>query len=192
MRIKNKALYIFGGVILGIIIGVSFIDLTDKHICPDCNTATDSGIKVIPISDRGFFPVVHKSFKNAQKTIYIIAFELKYYEKFKGSSENVLVEDLIEAKKRGVDIKIIVDEYSNRNNAYKYLRENGIDIKHDPQNTTTHAKLIIIDGEIIILGSTNLSYYGLEKNYETDIYIKSKKIAEYFIKYFWELWKTSD
>jgi len=64
----------------------------------------------------------------------------------------------------------------------------GIEIKHDSEEVTTHSKLVIIDGKTVILGSTNWSYYGLEKNHEANVLIRSKEIADYFEKYFDELW----
>lgn len=190
MKIKNRLLFgILIGIFIGIILAVEVIHFANLQTCPEniCLTGSD----VIPISDRGYFPVVHDAFQNAQNSIHIVTFELKYYPQYKQSKENILVDDLVEAYRRGVDVRIIVDQYSKQNNAYEYLKENGIAIKHDSEDVTTHAKLVIIDGKIVILGSTNFSYYGLEKNNEADAMIVSEEFARYFENYFERLWREN-
>lgn len=150
-----------------------------------------SNSKIIPVFDRDFYPVVMKALKNANESIEIIAFKLSYYPKYRNSKENKLVWELIKAKERGVKVRILLDEYPNKNSAYSLLKSRGIDIKYDSKNVTTHAKVIIIDGKIVILGSTNFSYYGLEKNHEANIYIESEEVAKAFRDYFEKLWKNS-
>jgi len=183
---KKLAMGVLIGLILGILAGVETIQYAQARACPQpaCLEKTE----VIPISDRGYLPEAHKILQNAENSIHMAMFELKYYEKFKNSSVNIIVEDLIQASKRGVEVKIIVDEFSEKDNAYQTLKENNIDIKMDPENTTTHAKLIIVDGKVVILGSTNLSFYGLEKNNEVNVVLISRQAAEYYEKYFWKLW----
>ncbi|HDN83673.1 MAG TPA: hypothetical protein ENG50_04850 [Candidatus Altiarchaeales archaeon] len=150
-----------------------------------------SNSKIIPVFDRDFYPVVMKALKNANESIEIIAFKLSYYPKYRNSKENKLVWELIKARERGVKVRILLDEYPNKNSAYSLLKSRGIDIKYDSKNVTTHAKVIIIDGKIVILGSTNFSYYGLEKNHEANIYIESEEVAKAFRDYFEKLWKNS-
>jgi len=81
-----------------------------------------------------------------------------------------------------------VDEYSKTNNAFNLLKDRGINIIYDSRSVTTHSKLVIIDGRIVILGSTNFSYYGLEKNNEANVLIESEKISEQYEAYFNDLW----
>jgi phosphatidylserine/phosphatidylglycerophosphate/cardiolipin synthase-like enzyme len=187
MKINKRFLLVFlTGVLLGIVLGVEVVHLAEGMACP--RTYCVDHASIIPISDRGYFPAVHDALQKADRSIHIAAFELKYYTGYPESNENTLVNDLIEAKNRGVEVMIIVDEYSDENNAFEYLRENDIPIKYDKKDVTTHAKLIIIDGKIVVLGSTNFSYYGLERNREVDVIIFAEHIADYFERYFQELW----
>ena len=187
MKIGGR--FLFGiaiGVLLGAILGVLLVNLFQEQLCP--STLCINKASVVPIADRGYFPAVHRELERAQQSIHIVAFEMKYYEDYQDSNQNRIVEALVDAHERGVDVRIIVDEYSKENNAYEFLREKGILIRYDSEAVTTHSKLIIIDGKIVILGSTNFSYYGLEKNHEANILVDAKNVAEYFEGYFEELW----
>lgn len=190
MKADKKLFLIFLlGIFLGIVLGVEVVHLAGERVCP--RTYCIDEASVIPVSDRGYFPAVHEALQKAGKSIHIVAFELKYYTKYPESKENTIVNDLVDAHNRGVDVKIIVDEYSKEDNAFGYLKEHGIAIKNDGREVTTHVKLVIIDGRIVVLGSTNFSYYGLEKNREVDVIILSEKTADYFEGYFREMWEKN-
>jgi len=174
------------GVVLGIILSSAVVYLADMRACPQRNFVNEA--RVTPVFNDGFFPVVHGALRNADKSIHMIVFELKYYKKYPGSKMNLLVEDIINASRRGVDVKIIVDQYSKENNAFDLLLGEGVDIVYDSEIVTTHAKIAIIDGRVVVLGSTNYSYYGLEKNNEVNVLIDSKDTAVFYELYFKEMW----
>ncbi len=184
---KNILVFLLAGIVVGILLTAAVTQLAYSRACPQ-STCVDEA-EILPLSNRGYFPAVHRALQEADKSIHIATFELKYYEEYPDSLENTIIKDIIEAKKRGVEVKIIVDEYSKSNNAFDLLREEGVDIIYDSKSVTTHAKLVIIDGELVILGSTNFSYYGLEKNNEANVLIESSKIAEYYEEYFSGLWE---
>ena len=170
----------------GIILGAETIKFAYRNSCPQ-NLCLDSA-SVIPITERDYFSIMHRELTRAEKSIHIAIFELKHYPEYPESKENLLVQDLVDAHNRGVEVKIVIDEFAENYSSYDYLKGIGIEIKHDSEEVTTHSKLVIIDGKTVILGSTNWSYYGLEKNHEANVLIRSKEIADYFEKYFDELW----
>ena len=49
---------------------------------------------------------------------------------------------------------------------------------------TTHAKLMVVDGQLSLLGSTNWTYYALTNNNETSVLVRSKEVARAFGDYF--------
>jgi len=141
------------------------------------------------LNDQSYYPVVISLINNANKSIHAMIFEIKYYKNYPNSSTNELLRSLIKAKKRGIDVKIIMDELFSDNLAYNFLKNNGVDIRYEGKERVSHAKFIIIDSKIVIVGSTNWSFYSLEKNREANIIIRSPDIAERFEKYFFEIWK---
>ena len=152
--------------------------------------------EIKPICDREYFPAVHSLLKNAKSSIYLVMHQIRYYDEHPGSSANLFCNDLIAAAKRGVDVKAIIEQSdleifsdnSKRNREVGYrLAKGGVTVYFDPLKTTTHCKLLIVDKRYTVIGSTNWSYYALDKNYESSILIESEKTANYFIKYFEKL-----
>jgi len=126
---------------------------------------------------------IEKLIKNARRHIYIPVFYLTHKE---------LSEQLIKAKNRGVEIKIILDATAARNkySMHTYLRENGIDVKVENFGGKMHAKSVIVDDEFIVSGSMNLTKAGNDKNDENTIIIKNKKLAIEYKSYFLKLWES--
>jgi phosphatidylserine/phosphatidylglycerophosphate/cardiolipin synthase-like enzyme len=98
---------------------------------------------------------------------------------------------LIKAKKRGVRVEVILeakereDRTTRRNRrSGKILSESGINVMYDSLSTTTHAKLMIVDGQFILLGSMNWTYYALTDNHEASVLIQSREVAKEVTMYF--------
>ena len=123
--------------------------------------------------------------------------ELSLYKE--DSKVNQLIDGLIEAKKRGVDVEVILDQnvdFVQRRHtsdweakirsirAYKSLKGAGIRVYYDEPVRYAHAKAIIIDKGIVILGSTNWTGSSFDKSIETDVLIKSKGLAGDILSYF--------
>ena len=124
-------------------------------------------------------------------------FEASYYKKYPDSPSNLLIRELIAAKKRGIDVKVILEQRKGTERATlrnketgALLAESGVEVVYDPLDITTHTKLLIIDGEISVVGSTNWTYNALDKNHEVAVLIRSPKVANDLQNYFQSIWKT--
>ena len=129
------------------------------------------------IINEKIIPLVNKS----KSTIYMPIFLITNAD---------LTKALINAKNRGVKIKIILDA-GNSNSVYsthKKLRENGIDVKIENYAGKMHSKTMIIDNTYLVLGSMNYSKSGNSKNDENVIILKNPKFAEFYTNYFNEIW----
>jgi len=119
--------------------------------------------------------------ENAKHYIYIPIFYLTH----KG-----LAKELISAKERGVDIKIILDATAARNkySIHKQLRKEGIAVKVENFGGKMHIKSIVIDDEYIVSGSMNLTKSGNSKNDENTLVIQNTHLAKQYRNYFLKLW----
>jgi len=149
--------------------------------------------KIIPVDNRNYFSSVYEKLKSAEKSIYVIMFLASYYTRYPDSPTNQLLNTLIEKKKKNIKVEVILDQsnaeyfqHSRTENlkTASFLSQNGITVYFDSPSKTTHAKLLIIDGKYVVIGSTNWSYSAIEKNNETSVIIESEELAKYYIRFF--------
>lgn len=141
---------------------------------------------VVPLIDREYFSVLHKAMLSAKKSILCAMYmsQLSINHPFGG--ESLLLRDLISAKNRGLEVRMILEDNPERNNkyAYNFLKNAGVDVAYDTKDVTTHSKFIVIDDEFTIVGSHNWTFGGLRANHEAGIFIRSKEVAKAFRKAF--------
>ena len=125
----------------------------------------------------GVLPLV----KSAKKYIYIPAFVI---------TETRLTEELVNAKKRGVDVKIIVDALnaSTRHSKHKELRAGGVLVKTENYAGKMHSKSMIVDDEYLIIGSMNFSHSGENRNDENMIVFRNPAAAKFYRDFFLYQW----
>jgi len=184
-RTKNMLIAIFPVFLVGLVFGM-LITPSLSHYPVDI---TENQIALL--TDRDYFGGVHTLLSQANRSIRMVMFDVKYYPDYPESLVNALLSDLESAAGRGVEVRIITDEYLTEKPVVRILKENGIDIKFDLKDTTTHSKLIIIDSKIVIVGSTNWGYHSIEKNHEANVIIYSVPIAKQFEGYFERIWVES-
>jgi cardiolipin synthase len=146
---------------------------------------------VVMADDRDFFAIVHQLLANAEERVDAVLYQSRYYFRFPMSASNVLIADLAEASERGVKVRVILElagwnvENSEENrDVWTLLRESGVEVYFDPLERTSHAKLVIIDGKYVVVGSSNWSYYSLELNREANVVIHSTRVAAAFEEFY--------
>jgi len=133
----------------------------------------------------------------ARHSIHVVMYRVSIYPDYPGSLANALIGELIAAAARGLDVRILIDDcryYADSADANLasaiFLYQHGIDVRFDDPGETTHAKLVLVDGKSIVLGSTNWNYYSLERNVETNVgLLNIPGIARVFEDYFELLWE---
>ena len=103
-----------------------------------------------------------------------------------------LINSLILANKRNVDVRIIVDSAANIVNPQyvKILRENKVPVKVENWGGKMHMKSAVIDDKTIIIGSMNWTGVAQTSNDENTIVLENIKLAKEFKQKFIYLWNT--
>ena len=135
---------------------------------------------------------------SAERSIHVVMYRIAYYSGFTDSASNRIIDALIGAAARGVDVRVLLDDCapypeSARANleAAILLALSGVDVRLDRPEATTHAKLTIIDGRHVFVGSTNWNYYALERNNEAAIALLGvPSVAEDFERFFSMAWES--
>jgi len=123
----------------------------------------------------GVDEIIIKDINLAKKSIELAIYEI---------TNDKIINALLNASKRGVKVKIIVDDEFLNNQKIKDLNKTGILITGDNSKYTMHNKYMIIDGKIVWSGSGNYTYYAFYRNYENFVRIEDLKIADVYKKDF--------
>ncbi len=137
----------------------------------------ESLVQVVPsgpdVKSDALYEALMYGFFLAQKNIYIVT---PYF-----APDQAMMDALIVAKHRGVDITIVVPNMSDhkildiaRNGFLRELQDEGIHI-YFYKNRMLHAKLIIVDDSFAVMGSCNFDERSFFYNYESVSFFYSTK-----------------
>ncbi len=103
-----------------------------------------------------------------------------------------VIQSLLNAKQRGVEVKVIIDANSASNNYSKHhmLRENGIEVKTENWGGKMHMKSLVADDKYLVIASMNWTNSAENTNDENTIVIENKELALQFKNEFLRLWKS--
>lgn len=154
------------------------------------------GAELEDLEDREYYRAVIEDINGAEKEVLVAMYLMVYDPDDPEDWANDLIRALVKAHERGVAVKVIIEYRTYRGTlevnleAFKYLREHGVEVKLDNDTETDHYKLVIIDERIVYVGSHNWSEAGLYYNRETSIRVVDAGIARELREYFYDLWES--
>lgn len=148
---------------------------------------------IIMLPDKKYYDSLVDGIRGADRTIHVAMFLFKTTP----SPQNkpaLLVKELIKAQKRGIAIRVVLEnsgyeESINKENrkVARKLRKNGIKVFFDSAKRTNHAKIVVIDRRYSFIGSHNLSHSALSYNHEFSLLIDNTDLAEELVDYIEEI-----
>lgn len=134
---------------------------------------TDIGTCFTPPTGCG--TVIANQISKAQDSIYVQAY---------GFTSGEITHALIEAHKRGVKVRVLLDKSNigGKHSRMRNLRKAGIEVDIDHISGIAHNKVIIIDNQKVITGSFNFTTSADIKNAENVIIINDKQIAARYLQ----------
>ena len=158
--------------------------------------------RVIPLRNAEYYTYMSTAIAKANKRVWVSQFSvnIKYME-----DDRMLVRQLLKLIKKvygnGIDIKILVGTKSTSvdlvNLANKisgtFLTKMKVPCRHffDFKKDSSHSKFVVIDDEIIVLGSHNWSPRAFSKGIDDSIAIHSKEINKELSSIFIANWNKS-
>ncbi len=104
-------------------------------------------------------------------------------------------DELIDAKDRGVRVRLLLEPRLSGNNnlkMMKYLRDNGVDARWATlEFAYTHSKTMVVDGRVVLVGSPNWSYSAMFRNRESAVVVEGGGMAGEFEGIFEEDWRKA-
>lgn len=140
--------------------------------------------KVTLLQDHKYFDALVSGIHNAKKDITGCFFLFKVSSGH-GNLPFKIAEELVAAKKRGVEVSIELEQaaagkgtvYEQNRLAAKMLTDAGITVRFDTPKTITHVKAMVIDRRYVYIGSHNLTHSALKYNNELSVLIDSTELA---------------
>ena len=141
--------------------------------------------QVRDISDREYEEAVIELIDNAKESIvvgmYYITTQLETNNPVK-----LLLNDLIEAEERGVEVKIYLNtkfpdvsyEELVGEKEFERLEVAGCELYFIPPGRKMHDKVVVVDGRYVVEGSMNWSVVALRNNFESATLIDSPELAK--------------
>ncbi|MGQ9700122.1 MAG: phospholipase D-like domain-containing protein [Candidatus Bipolaricaulaceae bacterium] len=158
---------------------------------------------LIPILDfpnnNGTFNALSSLLTQAQHEIALLLYQLAFYPEYAQSPSNLLLEALIEAAQRGLRVRVLLEggerdpnlAETNRLSA-AWLLTQGVEVRFDSQESTMHAKCLLVDGRHIVVTSANWNYSSLIKNAEAGVLLLGvPELSQYLNARFTSLWEGS-
>jgi phosphatidylserine/phosphatidylglycerophosphate/cardiolipin synthase-like enzyme len=150
-----------------------------------------AGVRLL--KDGDYLPALLAAVGEARSEIVLSAFFFRTAGRPQGLPGRVLAA-LEAAAGRGVRVTAILErgpegDTVSRDNAAtaERLRSGGIRVCLDDPERTTHAKLVVIDGRLLFVGSHNLTESALKYNREVSVRIDSPPLAAEALRYLGEL-----
>ena len=162
----------------------SLDSLLNDHVFPEPVVTGESVVRVIPSgpgqgpeSSRNTF---RASADSAENSLWIFT---PYFV-----PDLSVIEELCMAALRGVDVRVVVPEHNNSllvdlasKSFYRKLIESGVRI-FEKRGIFSHCKIMMVDGEFIMMGSSNFDIRSFELNLEIDIMVEHGPFLEQVIR----------
>lgn len=143
-----------------------------------------------PSIDAGFSPegsaqqLVLRTLGDARESIRLMGYSF--------TSPDV-VKSLVAAKRRGVDVRVVIDDRGNRSrasqSAMNVVVNAGIPLRTNGQYKIMHDKVIITDGQNVQLGSYNYTRSAAESNSENALVVREvPALAQTYLAHWQSRW----
>jgi len=111
----------------------------------------------------------------------------KFYGAFYEISSRPVIDALLAAKKRNIDVKIVTESDNCHGESMDRLSREGVPIVQDKRPGLMHNKFAVIDDTLLWTGSYNVTENGSRKNNNNAILIYSVEISRIFLAEFNEM-----
>ena len=136
------------------------------------------------LTDEKFLPAAIHLISDAQKSIDISTFKAEMTTKPRGKRLLQLFNLIIEKARLGIPVRFLISKRESYGHipltnlyAVREMKANRVQVRHLRNSRLCHAKTIIIDNELAILGSHNLSIRSCHNNFEASLAITDPYIV---------------
>lgn len=133
------------------------------------------------VCDQEYLAALTELVESAEQQLSIVQWEL-----FQGEATGAVLNRLGEAADRGVHVQVLLDDDIEENaDGVQWMLDRGIDAHLDQdEDVRLHAKMLIADSEMLLIGSTNWSNSSIRRNRECNLLAQRPQSAAYLREWF--------
>jgi cardiolipin synthase A/B len=139
-------------------------------------------LATVPTLNSPLRPMLHRLFRSARKRLQMT---MAYF-----APDDPLIDELCRAARRGVRVQLMLPGRCDvrplliaARSFYEKLMTAGVEI-YERQGVVLHAKTMVIDGRITVIGSTNLDYRSIEYNCELSTVLRNDEFGAQMCRLF--------
>jgi hypothetical protein len=150
--------------------------------------AVDS-VEYVPA--RSYFDVARQEIGQAKSSVILCLYLFSLRSTAAEREVFQLAQALVNARNAGAHVEVYLDNNVSgelddvrgfNRPASDFLRGQGISVYQDDVSAVAHAKAIVIDHKVLLLGSSNWTGAALNKNFEGNVLVHSTAAAQAFLR----------
>ena len=154
---------------------------------PERESLTDALLVELPRQGSYYKSILEGLIDEASSKIYVAVAFVEYED---------ILEKLVEAHNRGVDVRVIMDDSPSNSPALDYLQAHGVEAIDDSSlgdpTHIMHDKFIVIDGRKLLVSTVNLIEDDFFLNNNTAFLVSSRTAAYYYEREFLQMWNAGN
>jgi hypothetical protein len=131
--------------------------------------------------------MILKLIASAKKSFYMQTQYITPSDKEGNEGFTALIQALADKMKEGVDVRVIMSQYETMAKL-ELLQDAGIDLSHVRIQANVHNKGMIVDSQVVAVGSQNWSGDGTLRNRDATLIIYNEDAAQYWEQIFMHDW----
>jgi hypothetical protein len=145
-------------------------------------------MKVQPIlTPDNYVDLILDLINSARRSFYMQTQYINYSDDAANAKFAALVAAVAKKIKDGIDVRLIMSQYET-NDKLELLQGADIDLSHVKVQANVHNKGIIVDSQVVAVGSQNWSGDGVLRNRDATVIIYNEEAAQYWQKIFVHDW----
>jgi len=148
-------------------------------------TIAGSSVDTCFSPDDGCTALLARAIASAQDNVVFLAYSF---------TSDELADALIERSRQGVTVEGVMESSqvkSNRGTDLERMLAAGLDVRLDSNPNQMHAKIMVIDGQTVALGSFNFTFSAETRNDENLLIIQNPQIAALYLAEFERIFNQS-
>jgi hypothetical protein len=148
----------------------------------------EAKMKIQPIlTPDNYVDLILALINSAEKSFYMQTQYINYSDKPENAKFAALAAAVVKKINDGLDVRLIMSQYETTDKL-ELLQGAGIDLSHVRIQANVHNKGIVVDSQVVALGSQNWSGDGVLRNRDATLVIYNEEAARYWEQIFVHDW----